>query len=275
MRNNSGTPVANNTAVNLRFTIHDGSASGTSVFSEIQNTTTNQFGLVNVQIGSNTNMSAVNWGNGPKYLQVETDINNTGVYTDMGNSHLISVPYSFYAANNAVGSTGPTGAQGTTEPTGPNGQNGATGAQGNTGANGQNGATGAQGNSGATGPTGANGATGPIGATGAPGSSNGWSITGNNGTIDGTNFIGTKDDVALNLRINNEPAGRIETPSGHQNLAMGYQSLLSNTASYNSAYGFQAMYSNVDGGQNTGIGYQALYSNVSSWGNTFGQSGIV
>lgn len=98
VRNTSGTPVANNTAVTLRFTIHDSNASGTSVFTETQNTTANQFGLVNVQIGSVNNLTPVNWGSGAKFLQVEVDVNNSGTFTDMGTTQILSVPYALHAA---------------------------------------------------------------------------------------------------------------------------------------------------------------------------------
>ncbi len=101
VRNNTGNTVANNTPVKLKFTIHDSSASGTSVFTETQNTTANQFGLVNVQIGSVSNLSPVNWGSGTKFLQVELDINNSGTYTDMGTSQLLSVPYALNAKTSA------------------------------------------------------------------------------------------------------------------------------------------------------------------------------
>jgi trimeric autotransporter adhesin len=37
----------------------------------------------------------------------------------------------------------------------------------------------------------------------------GWSITGNTGTIEGTNFIGSTDDKALEFKVNNIRAGRI------------------------------------------------------------------
>ena len=45
VRNAGGTPLANGSAVSLRFTIHDATPTGTSVFTETQNTTTNQFGV--------------------------------------------------------------------------------------------------------------------------------------------------------------------------------------------------------------------------------------
>ena len=103
VRDNSGNALANATPVKLRFTIHDGSQSGTAVYTETINTSTNQFGLVNVQIGSTQNLGVVSWGSGAKYLQVETDVNNSGTFTDMGVSQLISVPYALYAANGGGG----------------------------------------------------------------------------------------------------------------------------------------------------------------------------
>ncbi len=166
VRNNSGQPVNANTPVKLRFSIHDASASGTVVFTETINDTTNQFGLVNVKIGNNGNLSTVNWGNGQKYLQVETEVNNSSSFTDMGTTQLLSVPYALYAANSNAGPQGPTGPQGIQGPTGIDGATGPQGATGLQGAQGVAGATGPQGNTGAQGTPGAIGATGPQGPTG-------------------------------------------------------------------------------------------------------------
>jgi len=93
VRNASGQPVAANTPVKLRFSIHDASPTGTVVFTETINDTANQFGLVTAKIGSNSNLSTINWGNGEKYLQVETEVNNSGSFTDMGTTQLLRVPY--------------------------------------------------------------------------------------------------------------------------------------------------------------------------------------
>ena len=60
VRSASGMPVASGTQVSLLFTIHDLTPTGASVFSEVDNDTANQFGLVNVQIGSVNNLGAVN-----------------------------------------------------------------------------------------------------------------------------------------------------------------------------------------------------------------------
>lgn len=163
VRNSAGNPVANGTAVKLRFNVREGSNTGNSVYNEIITTTANQFGLVNVQIGSGGNLSVVNWGSGAKYLQVEVDLNNSGTYVDMGASQLISVPYALFAGNGAAGATGPTG------PTGPSGNDGNPGPAGATGPTG----VGVAGPTGPTGPTGAGagptGPTGPTGSNGAPG----------------------------------------------------------------------------------------------------------
>ena len=175
VRDNSGQPLAGGTPVKLRFTIHDQNVGGTAVFQEVQPLSVNSLGMVITQIGSIAHLDTVNWGNGPKYLEVEIDVNNSGSYVVMGTSQLISVPYALYAANSATGPTGPTGGQG---PTGVSGASGATGPTGTGstgptgsggGATGATGPTGAKGSTGANGPTGTNGATGPTGANGATG----------------------------------------------------------------------------------------------------------
>src|ERR1043165_6944992 len=162
VRNAQGNPVVS-TPVKLRFTIHDGSTGGAAVYNEITTTSSNALGIVTAKIGSNGNLAVVNWGNGPKYLQVEVDVYNTGSYTDMGTDQLLSVPYALYSANGTPGATGADGATGPTGPTGPAGSG-----AGPTGPTGPPGPAGTNGTVGATGPTGAGvaGATGPTGPTG-------------------------------------------------------------------------------------------------------------
>src|ERR1043165_8036571 len=215
VRNNAGQPVGNNTPVKLRFTIHDGTSTGTSVFSEVITATTNQFGLLSVQIGSVGNLSTVSWGNGAKYLQVEADLNNTGTYNDMGASQLISVPYALYAQNSNPGPTGATGDAGLPGPTGVTGANGlngttgATGAQGNPGPtgpagnDGQNGLkgvsapTGLQGVPGQNGPNGTTGPTGPQGAAGQNGLNGATGSTGVQGVRGNTGATGAQGPQGL------------------------------------------------------------------------------
>ena len=110
---------------------------------------------------------------------------------------------------------------------------------------------------------------------------NAWSITGNVGTNDGTNFIGTTDNVPLTLKVNNEKSGIIKSngptfygyQAGKSNTSIssegfGYQALYSNTSeNYNTAVGHQNLYYNI-GSMNVGVGYQSLYRNTSGGANT-------
>jgi hypothetical protein len=115
-RDAAGNPLPNNTTVSVRFQIHDGTASGTVVFQETTTAITNKFGLITHAIGETGNLTAVNWGSGPKYLQVEYDPTGGANYTDMGTTQLLSVPYALYAANAPAGAgvTGRTGRGGGT-----------------------------------------------------------------------------------------------------------------------------------------------------------------
>src|ERR1700733_8685698 len=71
VRDAAGNPLPGNTNVTVRFQIHDQTAAGTVVFQETNTAVTNQFGLINQVIGGTGNLAAVNWGGGPKYLQIE------------------------------------------------------------------------------------------------------------------------------------------------------------------------------------------------------------
>jgi hypothetical protein len=110
----------------------------------------------------------------------------------------------------------------------------------------------------------------------------GWGLTGNAGTVDGTNFIGTTDAVPFNIRVANLKAGRIDPSlnntfyglqsgnsisTGGYNTATGYKALYTGTTNgWNSAYGAYALTSNTTGNDNTAIGYGAMYQNITgSW----------
>jgi hypothetical protein len=97
----------------------------------------------------------------------------------------------------------------------------------------------------------------------------GWSQTGNSGTIDGTNFIGTTDNVPFNIRVNNQKAGRID--AGYQNAFYGSLAGNSNTTGgYNTAIGNSALFTNTTSGSNTAIGWGALYNNTASYNTALG-----
>lgn len=116
----------------------------------------------------------------------------------------------------------------------------------------------------------------------AGGGGGGWLLPGNAGTVDGVNFIGTTDDVALTFRTNNVKSGRIDRNQGLVLLGyqagnagiglditgIGHQALLNNTGNNNTAIGAIAMALNTTGTNNTAVGYQALSNNVVGSENT-------
>ena len=85
VRDANGQPLPN-TPVTFQFNILQGSASGTVVYSEDQATTTNDFGLVNLQIGQGTvnsgDFSTIDWGNDSYFLNIQID-QGSG-FVDMG-----------------------------------------------------------------------------------------------------------------------------------------------------------------------------------------------
>ena len=52
VRNSAGNPLPNGTLVSLEFQIHDSTATGTVIYHETTQATTNQFGLVTWPIGT-------------------------------------------------------------------------------------------------------------------------------------------------------------------------------------------------------------------------------
>lgn len=105
-RDTSGSLIANQ-SITLQLSVHDVTANGTVSYRETHSVTTNALGLFTVNIGQGTpdigTFSAIAWGNGDKFLQVELDITGGNSFTDMGTTQLMSVPYALYAANSGNG----------------------------------------------------------------------------------------------------------------------------------------------------------------------------
>ncbi|WP_312765207.1 collagen-like protein [Epilithonimonas sp.] len=109
VRNGSGQLLTNQN-VAVRVSVLQGSAAGTSVYSERITGTTNVNGLVSLEIGSGTVLSGtfntINWGGNSYYLKTETDPAGGTNYTITGTSQLLSVPYALYAKSSGGGGGG-------------------------------------------------------------------------------------------------------------------------------------------------------------------------
>ena len=107
VRNNSGEAVKNQ-SIALKISILQGSSNGTAVYSETHSKATNEFGLVNLEIGNGSaeigSFPLIDWHTGLFFVKIEMDVNNVNNFTVMGTSQLLSVPYALYAKN--AGNTG-------------------------------------------------------------------------------------------------------------------------------------------------------------------------
>lgn len=241
-RNSQGQSIPN-ANIRTRFTILDGSATGTNVYSEVRLLTTNQLGLFTAAIGGSGatnvtgNFATVNWSTGKKFIKVEVDPLGGTNFIALGNTEMLSVPYALYAVNGKIGPAGP-----------PNVLNVGTVV---TGATGMPASATITGSSPAQTinlvlPTGANGkislvktTTETVGVNCAVGGTkieagvdnngnntldaaevtnisyvcngdvnNTWKTTGNTGTT-ASNFIGTADSIALTIKTNNTAAIKV------------------------------------------------------------------
>ena len=99
VRNSTGN-ILGSQAVGMQLIIHQTTATGTAIYSETFATMTNAYGLVNLEIGTGVtsgNFSAIDWGNGPYFIETAVDVSGGTNYSSMGTSQLLSVPYALYA----------------------------------------------------------------------------------------------------------------------------------------------------------------------------------
>src|SRR5450432_426799 len=97
--------------------------------------------------------------------------------------------------------------------------------------------------------------------------SGGWSLTGNAGTVDGTNFIGTTDNTAFNVKVNGQLSGRLDPNT--ENTFWGLLAGISNTTGVgNTIIGAKSSQSNTTGVLNTVVGFNANSESISGSGNT-------
>src|SRR5690554_2619759 len=81
----------------MQISILEGSANGTVVYTETQTPTTNDNGLVSIQIGGGEDFDEIDWANGVYFIKTETDPSGGTNYSISGTSQLLSVPYALHA----------------------------------------------------------------------------------------------------------------------------------------------------------------------------------
>lgn len=109
-----------------------------------------------------------------------------------------------------------------------------------------------------------------------------WSITGNSATVAGTNFVGTTDNNAFDIRTNNLLRTRITTKGAIETYNTGYSVFLGQGAGasddlsnkFNVCVGYFAGYTNVSGMYNTAAGSNSLKNNTVSSNTAFGYSAL-
>jgi hypothetical protein len=100
IRSNDGTVIADQT-IGIQIEILQGSETGTPVYTETHSPTTNQFGLITLNIGEGIIISGVfadiDWGSDSFWVKISVDVTGGTSYTETGTSQLLSVPYALHS----------------------------------------------------------------------------------------------------------------------------------------------------------------------------------
>ena len=97
VRNSAGQLMANR-MVSVRISILQGSPSGTAVYHQTDNVTTNANGLFSLVVGENSaDFDNINWSHGPYHIVSEIDPNGGTNYTLSTSQKILAVPYALHA----------------------------------------------------------------------------------------------------------------------------------------------------------------------------------
>jgi hypothetical protein len=100
IRDTSGTVIINQ-LVSLKISILKNDINGESVYEEIHDITTNQLGIINLEIGRGLvvegEFDQIPWGEYSFFIRLELDAEGGMNYLLLGISQLLSVPYALYA----------------------------------------------------------------------------------------------------------------------------------------------------------------------------------
>lgn len=99
IRDEAGKFVTNKT-IGVRISLLQGAINGEAVYTETHTQSTNANGLLTLTIGGGTtssNMSTIDWGQGPYFIKTEMDLKGGTNYTLSNTTQMMSVPYALYA----------------------------------------------------------------------------------------------------------------------------------------------------------------------------------
>lgn len=99
-RDGGGSIIANQ-SIGFRISITENSPTGNVAYVETHNIASNDYGLVNLDIGVGNvqagTFGGINWGTATHFIKVEMDVSGGTNYVLMGSSQLLSVPYALHA----------------------------------------------------------------------------------------------------------------------------------------------------------------------------------
>ena len=97
--------VISNQQVTLQVGLLHGSAEGELLYREAFTPVTDDFGLVQIVIGTGSvlegDFEAINWGQGPYFMEIAIDVEGGSDFVAMGTTKLLSVPYALHARTSA------------------------------------------------------------------------------------------------------------------------------------------------------------------------------
>ena len=286
-----------NTTIGMQISILEGSETGIAVYVETHTPLTNANGLVSVEISSGTvvsgDFSTIDWSAGSYYIKTESDPNGGTNYSISGTSQLLSVPYALYATSSGeslpytagdgiaisgnqientapdqtvnISGTGATTVSGSYPAFTINSTDEVNDADSNPNNEIQD--ISLSGNNLSI----SDGSTVDLSGITPNGI---WSTSGNSGTNENSDFIGTTDDQALVFKVNNLSAGRVD--NSESNTSFGYLSNQSFNGILNSSFGIRSLQNNTTGTDNTAFGANSLRNtNTGNWNTSVGSSSLI
>lgn len=97
----SSNNIISNQDIGVQIAILQGNANGNSVYTETFSETTNDYGLINLQLGSgisSDDFNTISWENGPFFIETSIDVNGGSNYLLMGATQIMSVPYAIHSS---------------------------------------------------------------------------------------------------------------------------------------------------------------------------------